>query len=262
MEQKNITRSSFKHNFLKQIIIRLDFQGVLHTEMEQVLVKVKPYLKNKGYNRYDERQISNDVEETGNIVLHSFINDNSGYVVELSVKHICIKVNTVKYIPFENYAETFMDISKMYRSVIDFFTVKRFGIRKINFCFIRNKEHISKYFNPKYFDCYSLFDQSEIIEKEKKEIFLVDDYKLNLLCGIVQGQLNEQNVYQLTLDTDIYIDDTDRIEKCIYTDENISLLNEKLFMIYKDSITDEFVNMLISEEDIMQDEIIGVDRNE
>ena len=57
-------------------------------------------------------------------------------------------------------------------------------------------------------------------------------------------------------------DDTNSIEKDIFEDENISLLNERLFMIYIDALTDEFGRMLLSDEDIGQDEIIGVERNE
>ena len=64
------------------------------------------------------------------------------------------------------------------------------------------------------------------------------------------------------MDSDIYIDDTNKIEKDIFMDKNISSLNERLFMIYIDALTDEFGSMLLSDEDIGQDEIIGVERNE
>lgn len=277
MEREGISRSSFKHNFLKQVIIRLDFQGVLQTEMDKILTQVKPYLKKRGFNRY-EQQINNEIDlnlnsngifetaspvkEIRNIAIHSFINDNSGYAVDLSIKHICIKVNATKYIPFDEYAATFMDISNIYRSTIDFFTMKRFGLRKTNFCFVNNVEYINKYFNQRYFDCYDLFGESEVFASEKKENFSVDHCKLNLLCDIEQGQLNDKKVYKLTLDSDIYIDDTNSIEKDIFDDKNISALNERLFMIYIDALTDEFGRMLLSDEDVSRDEIIGVERNE
>lgn len=240
-------------------------------------MQVKPYLKEKGFNRY-EQQVNNEIDlnmnsngifetaspvrEIRNIVIHSFINDNRGYAVDLSIKHICIKVNAIKYVPFDEYATTFMDISNIYKSTIDFFTMKRFGLRKINFCFVNNVEYINKYFNQRYFDCYDLFDKSEVFASEKKENFSVDHCKLNLLCDIEQGQLNDKQVYKLTLDSDIYIDDTNKIEKDIFMDKNIASLNERLFMIYIDALTDEFGSMLLSDEDIGQDEIIGVERNE
>lgn len=277
MKLKDINRSSFKHNFLKQVIIRLDFQGVLQAEMDKILMQVKPYLKEKGFNRY-EQQINNEIDinmnsngifetvnpikEIRNIVIHSFINDNGGYSVDLSIKHICIKVNASKYIPFEQYATVFMDISNIYKTTIDFFTMKRFGLRKINFCFVNNVDNINKYFNPRYFDCYDLFSESVVFASEKKENISVDYCKLNLLCDIEQGQLNNTQVYKITLDSDIYIDDTNSIEKNIFEDEKIAKLNERLFMIYIDAITDEFGSMLLSDEDIGQDEIIGVERNE
>ena len=63
MNRAEITRNTLKKNFLKEIIMRLDFQGVLQAEMERVLLEVKPYLKLKSYNRYSEKvnnQIVND----------------------------------------------------------------------------------------------------------------------------------------------------------------------------------------------------------
>lgn len=205
MQREGINRSSFKHNFLKQIIIRLDFQGILQAEMEKVLLQVKPYLKEKGFNRY-EQQINNEVDldinpngifnavnavkDIRNIVIHSFVNDNNGYIVDLSIKHICIKVNAAKYVPFEEYSSIFMDISNVYETTIDFFTIKRFGLRKINFCFVKDIKCINKYFNRRYFDCYDLFAESEIFASEKKENISIDSCKLNLLCDIEQGKLN------------------------------------------------------------------------
>lgn len=277
MDREDIKRSSFKHNFLKRVIIRLDFQGVLQAEMEKILVQVKPYLKGKGFNRYEQninKEIDlginskgifgseSPVKEIRNIVIHSFSNDNSGYVVDLSTKHICIKVNAIKYIPFDEYAEIFMDISNIYRETIDFFTMKRLGVRKINFCFVNKVKSINKYFNKRYFDYYDLFKEAEVVASEKKDHFSVDYCKLNLLCGIEQGKIRDSRKYQVTLDSDIYIDDADRIEKDIFEDNNISLLNERLFYIYKNALTDKFINILLSDKDISPNEIIGVERNE
>ena len=277
MKQNGINRSSFKHSFLKQIIIRLDFQGVLQSEMDEILTQVKPYLKKQGFNRY-EQQVNNEIDlnmnsneffetvnpikEIRNIIIHSFINDNCGYVVDLSIRHICIKVNTTKYIPFDKYKAIFMEISNIYRLTIDFLTMKRFGLRKTNFCYVTNVECINKYFNQRYFDCYDLFKESEVFASEKKQNFSAGHCKLNLLCNIQQGQIDSEKVYKLTLDSDIYIDDTNNIENDIFKNETISSLNDKLFMIYVDALTDEFGRMLLNDKDIDQDEIIGVTRNE
>ena len=56
----SITRTDFQFNFLKNIIVRIDFEGVLEAEMEKVLMLIKPYLKDKGFSRY-MRKISNEI---------------------------------------------------------------------------------------------------------------------------------------------------------------------------------------------------------
>lgn len=60
MDRLKIQRSDLKKNFLKEIIMRLDFQGVLQAEMEKILLEVKLYLKEKSFNRYEE-SIANQV---------------------------------------------------------------------------------------------------------------------------------------------------------------------------------------------------------
>ena len=51
MERK-LERNQLKKNFLKEIIMRLDFQGVLQAEMEKILIKVKPYLNDKAHSHF------------------------------------------------------------------------------------------------------------------------------------------------------------------------------------------------------------------
>ena len=274
MENKSIYRSSFQYNFLKQIIIRLDFQGVLQSEMEEVLIKVKPYLKERKFNRYEQKisneidinnsifQSNSSIQEVRHIILYSFINEDKGYTIDLSTNYICFKVNAAKYISFEEYSEIFMDIADIYGSAIDFFTVKRFGLRKINFCFLTKINCINKYFTQRYFDYYDLFGDAEIFASEKKENFAIDNCKINLLCDIEQGQLGEQEIYKITLDSDVYIDNTENIEKTIFADHDIDKLNDRLFAIYVHALTEEFGNMLLNEKTLWPEEILGVERNE
>lgn len=276
MDIKNVNRGSFKYNFLKEVIIKLDFQGVLQAEMENILLKVKPYLKERKFNRY-EQKVNNEIDinvsrgifesnapikEVRNVIIHSFINENSGYAIDLSTTFICLKVNATKYISFEDYSETFMGIASIYRDTIDFLTIKRFGLRKINFCFVSETKCINRYFNQRYFDCYDLFKDSQVFASEKKENFTVDNCKMNLLCGVEQGQLGDSQIYKVTLDTDIYIDVTEQIENTIFENNEITRLNDKLFAIYADSLTEEFGKMLQNDETEWPEDIIGVEKNE
>lgn len=274
METNKIERNYFKQNFLKEIIIRLDFQGVLQAEMEEILMKVKPYLKTKKFNRYEQkikskvysesnngwREENNPLgEQYGNNIAHLFTNEDNGYMINLSATYICLKVKTNKYIPFEEYAVTFMDVANIYNDSIDFFTVQRLGLRKNNFCFFTKKDVINHYFKDKYFD---YFENTNIFSSEKRATFGIEEYKMNLLYGIEQGKLKDNVVYKTILDLDIYLDDIKVIEKTIFEDRDMSQLNDKLFNVYVDALTPQFRSMLSREDTIWAEEIIGVDKNE
>lgn len=274
---ENISRSQFKYNFLKQVILRLDFQGVLTSEMDNVLSPAKRLLKDKGFNRYEKRTengfeiqmgIHQGIPEAQAISgakpteVHSFINETKGYAIDLSSNHICLKVNSTQYIPFEEYKEVFSGIAKIYQDNIDFFTATRFGLRKINFCFLNNLDQITKYFNSSYFQYHQLFSNTKNFTSERKETLQVDDCKLNLLYGIEQGLLNQRKMYKITLDSDIYLDETRAIEGKILKCDGISDLNEKLFEIYVDALSSEFIALLSNENTNWAEDIKGVERNE
>ena len=156
-----IDRSSFHHNFLKSIIVRLDFQGVLEAEMDKVLVYIKPYAKEHGFLRYEEKRtnqiniaftdkgVQNSFETTNKVYsqrVFSFINENCGFILDVSNSFICLTINTTRYTPFEEYWDILPSVADIYNSKIDFFTVKRFGLRKINECLIFEKGKINEYF--------------------------------------------------------------------------------------------------------------------
>ena len=139
----NIQRKDFKYNFLKNIIIRFDFQGVFEPELENILPDIKPYLKEKNFTRYNKRNDNtininiNDMQPPifnnfQNQIIHSFVNDDSGYMLDISNNFICLNIRSTTYSPFEEYAKLISDIIKIYKEKIDFFTITRIGIRKIN----------------------------------------------------------------------------------------------------------------------------------
>lgn len=276
MNNLEIKRSSFKHNFLKQIILRLDFQGVLPDEIENILKNVKIYLKQKEFNRY-EKKIKNatsitsmdaenlilkdDIKNSDNII-HSFVNLNKGCTIDLSMNCLCLVINTSKYIPFDEYATIFIDIANMYISTIDLFTVERFGLRKINFCFLSDVKHINKYFSSEYFDPFCLSGHSNILVSEKKDTIAIDEYKVNLLRYIEKGLLSNRPIYKVTLDLDAYIDQSVLIEEPIFSKGNMYKLNDLIFEAYVGALTDKFKIMLSDDEATWSDEIEGVEANE
>ena len=48
----------------------------------------------------------------------------------------------------------------------------------------------------------------------------------------------------------------------MHDEEEIKVINEKLFVIYLNAVTDDFLEILISDEEISSDGILGVELNE
>ena len=272
----NIKRTDFHHNFLKSVIVRLDFQGVLEPEMEKILLHVKPFVKEKGFSRYIEKvtnQINIDVMNNGDLEsiettnrvrrqkVYSFINEDKGFVLEVSNSFICLMINTTHYTPFDEYSNIIPFISKIYKDNIDFFTVMRFGIRKKNECFIKDKTSISKYFNKLYFNYYDGIDSLNTIQSNHTNIFNYDKYHINLLTNIIQGKSDGKILYCVQLDIDAYLTNSDDIFLILDKQEEQNFINNLIFDIYKSSLTDDFISLLTS-DDFDTTLMLGVERND
>jgi len=263
---RSIKRQDLKKNFLKEIIMRLDFQGVLQAEMEEILLSVKPYLKGKSFNRYSEKLnhiINNDGSNTDikSQVVYSFVAEALGYTMEMSNTSIILSVRSQTYSPFADYASIFCRIARIYKDKIDFFTVKRFGLRKINFCFIKNRQDINKYFVSSFYCCDEPIDGYSSLSTERKEILSDKVSNINLTHAIEEGQVGTDRYFRVNLDADIYITLQEEIEKVVFDSESLNGINDKLFNIYLSGLTDEFLSQLLSEDEMDSDLILGVDLN-
>lgn len=272
-----ISRECLHHNFLKSIILRLDFQGVLDLEMEKLLLEIKSYLKSKGFTRYEEKlanQIKIAVSDFGietdlgssNIrrpqKVYSFSNETKGYGLDISSGFVCLNINSVKYIPFEEYSEYLTSIAAIYKKSIDFFTVKRFGIRKINECLFERKEDINEYFSGLYFSYFNYFEEVNTLLSNRHNSFSKGKYRINLDCNIQQGKSNSKTLYKVLFDIDAYLDNSVSIEETIYSAEELRIMNDLMFEIYIDALTQNFLDKLKSEGDFDVKGLIGVERNE
>lgn len=272
-----VTREQLHYNFLKYIVVRLDFQGVLESEMEKVLLEIKPYLKELGFNRYEEKLTSemeiklpsilehSSVVQTNKVKsqkIYSFVNETKGFVLDISSTCICLNINSTQYVAFEEYCEYIRHIAEIYKKNIDFFTVKRFGLRKINQCFMFDKEKINEYFSDRYFSFFDAINNIDNKISSKKDIFVKDIYNINLSCDIIQGQSDRQMMYSVAIDIDIYLDDSKEIENVLYNQESINKMNELLFEVYVSSLKDNLISALSDKNDFIIDDIKGVSKNE
>ncbi len=272
-----VDRSEFHHNFLKSVIVRLDFQGVLESEMEKILVYVKPFAKKQGFSKYVEKSanqidisvtdkgIQESIETTNRVrrqKVYSFIDENRGFVLDVATSFICLTINTTHYIPFDEYCGIVPFVSNVYKENIDFFTVSRFGIRKINECLIEDKTQIQKYFNPTLFTYYDLPEGLNTIQSNHINIFTRGVYHINLLTNIAQGQSEGKTLYSVRLDIDAYLNNTEEIINLIEKQEDQANINDLIFEIYVSSLSDELIALLTSDDNFDKSIMIGVERNE
>lgn len=266
--ERSIERSQLKKNFLSEIIMRLDFQGVLQTEMEKVILAVKPYLKGKSFNRYSEN-INNQaviestsVKEATSQIEYCFTAETTGYTLKLSNTSIIMSIRTAGYSPLEDYSEIFSSIAAIYQEKIDFFTVKRFGLRKINYCFLKHMEDIEVYFDPRYYSCHEPVAGYGTMAIDRTSILTDGKKNLNLKFAVDQGEIEKEAYYRVTLDADIYSLDEETIISIITDKEQMMATNETLFNIYCSVITEPLFDILSSEDDIIPDGLAGIENNE
>lgn len=273
----NINRGEFHHNFLKSVIVRLDFQGVLEAEMEKVLVHVKPFAKEQGFSRYAEKNanqidiavtdkgVPESIETTNRIrrqKVYSFIDENRGFVLDVSNTFICLTINTTRYTPFDDYCGIVPFVSDIYKENIDFFTVTRFGIRKINECLIEDKGQIQQYFNQSLFNYYDCLEGINTIQSNHINVFTRGEHHINLITNIAQGQLEGKTVFSVRLDIDAYLDKSEDVLQLLDKHEKQVEINDLLFEIYTSSLTEKFISLLTSEDDFDNTIMMGVERND
>ena len=268
MDKSKIKRSDLKKNFLKEIIMRLDFQGVLQAEMEKVLLDVKPYLKSKHFDRYQEKvnnQVINDgtgIKDIKTQIVYSFAAETLGYNLDISTNCIILSVKTQGYASFDDYSEIFCQIANIFREKIDFFTSTRFGLRKINFCFVKHQEVITDYFASEYYNCSAAIPGLTINSVERNDRLVNGQQKINLRYAVEQGYLGEESVYKVTLDTDIYMNDQKEIDQYFFGDSHLPDINEIAFRIYLGVLTEKMIDILSTDQEHEPEEIFGVENNE
>lgn len=265
---RTIERNQLKRNFLDEIIMRLDFQGVLQAEMEKILLVVKPYLKEKQFNRYSEN-VNNQavfegasVKEASSQIEYSFINEVCGYTLKLSNTSIILSVKTTGYSPFENYSEVFSHVSEIYKNEIDFFTVKRFGLRKINYCYVKNLDEIEIYFDPTYYCCHEPIEDFGTMKTNRVSQLSDGKRNLNLRFAVDQGEIDKDQYYRVTLDSDIYSIDESTILDLIGTRQSMQAVNEILFKVYCNVLSDQLIEILSNEEKVIPEGLAGIESNE
>lgn len=270
LSNSDVKRQDFKHNFLKTIIVRADFQGVFDPEMEKVLPEVKVWAKEHGYE-YAEKPanhvnivLNNGLFKSEQNVqkIYSFSDKADVFKLDVTKEFVCLKVQSNSYIPFEDYKDIVPEITKIFESNVTYFSVVRFGLRKINECWVSNKDDIDRLFNKLYVSYYNELGNQTNIKSRHESVFEHSKYKFNYITNIVKTQKDSRDVYDVAIDIDAYARDNETIEALMKDKQKQSEVNDLVFKIYKSSLSEEFINMLTSDDEISEERVSGVSRNE
>lgn len=274
-------RTSLKHNFLKNIIIRADFGGLAESEVGECFEQIKNVLLDNGYDNFlqkdsmqmmfkmfDPEAVIQDGLRVNNIEKHKvyvFGSEKRDRQFQLSNTVAVMMLSPTQYVPFATYAKPFMQIIEILRKKAGrMFLCKRFGVRKQNICILLDElSVIQEYFEPDMFSPRNLKASPGSIKSYQCVDCLSDDYcEVNLVRQIGEGQVAGKRAYQIVLDTDAYLLDRERINSLL--SDNLSYLekmNDVLLGNYLQAITDRFYEKLCQK--IFDDKKIkGVERNE
>jgi len=287
----NVRRSDLKYNFLKKVIIRLDYTGVLDSDLEETVKNIKDFLFSCGFvnlkegyiNEIDfdikdpeliETQLAIPINELKKNKSYIFSTENSQQTVQITKFYALISVDFEKYIKFEVFQEIFSKMVKIIKENNKFLRMLRLGLRKINSCILLDLMRLNDYFDEKYFNNIVKnlnFDgfNINIMNSRTIDSFTINNRNVNYIRYITQGVLNnndeQKEAYQVVLDIDVYIRDKDRLKMIFDNEENLNTelvnINTLLFELYIHALKDDFIQQLIH-TGVDENIILGVTKND
>lgn len=275
-----IKRGDLKTTFLKQMIMRLDYDYLFEEEIEKIVKDIYNYLREKGYRMNSETMAQFDISlnienmksnmnstilDNMNVAkdnresFSSFVNEEVGIRVEITRSFTTMTFNYKNFKPFEELVEDFTKIIEPIIKIREKFEIKRVGLRKINYYILKDINKIDCYFEPYVIDFNDLIKRSlnQVIGKNIVESFFMDNYKVNQNINISNGILTtadrqDTKVYQIILDFDVYDDNNVDCGTI-----NLLDMNDKLFKLYKSALKRDFL-LNLRKEDYIDEEIIKI----
>lgn len=106
---------------------------------------------------------------------------------------------------------------------VPFFIFKRFGLRKINQCFLRDINRLNEYFEPSHYHVFRIQGEDNIKEKvmQIRDSLEIAGYNANLIRTLVRGELRGEEAYQVNYDADMYLIDSQSIKELMENKEKL-----------------------------------------
>jgi len=269
MAKNNYTRENIGVNdMLKRIIIRFDYSGVTTidrwVEIYKETESCKKYFNNYKIQEINSAQISsknlNDIETNGYIPITGYTRDIlhvfSGKIpthsekIELQISSTSCSLDIHCNGDYKG-ASPYLDLISEYMTdflrLDSYIQISRIGLRKIDAQTYNTKEEICNDFESDFFFGKSI-RKKEKEQKEYKDNYVDEDNKLKTNMSRVYRQIIENGTkkHQVIFDADSYVDteiDTELKHKYAEIHQILKSLNENLFEIFRDVVTEQFLNI-------------------
>lgn len=282
-------REDFNKHLTNNVIIRLDYVPLPDDKVDSINNKIAEMLlvENNFFSDTKQTLMRNidiqmndpsiqdfnefiNVKEKSKIKSYEYYKYNENKDIEIKLvfnRQFCaIDINQiVKYYKFEYYRDIFL---KVLNIIIDNkVIINRFGLRKFNDFFLKQYSKIDEYVKEKYFnlECDDLLESSDSFISEKRYTFARGDENVNLITHSSIGTMDNDVVKRVAFDIDIYVTDIKKLND-VFSNNNtefINGINNLLFDIYLNLLTDKMIDILKKENDLNDENIIcGVDYNE
>lgn len=159
-------QAKYKKNFLKKVVLRVDFaspisiEGELEKEISKVVLKNFPILEPKqmteGVIKIDKAGIGGT---TKNSTVWNYFGKDRDKTLAVGEKFMFIEYD--KYMGFDKTSEEFIEVLKTFFAKIENLNISRFGVRYINNIEIDEKEPTkwNKYINKKLLGVFDIVSE-------------------------------------------------------------------------------------------------------
>lgn len=281
----NSLRSEIKHNFLRQIIFRLDYEGILEADIEKCVFNLRQKFFDAGFGNMETRaenqfdiQVKMDlnlpnenqfaISNTNQSLVYRFLSEDKE-TIEIGKSFFTFTVNIEKeYKTFDNYIGMLADTIEEIKNSSPFFRVLRIGLRKINICYLSDLNHLSRHFTRSAFnlnDVIEQFSEYGCSASNMVTILSKDGYQVNYVRNIQEGVMQQEDgsqktTYQIALDIDVYRESNREIMPMLSGKDSImdtiNMQNCIEFEVFIKSLSDELIQCL--KENEFKSEIGGV----
>lgn len=212
---QSITRSQIRHNFLNQIIYKINYEGVLDSDVDEFVKKNKKFFKEERFNRllegtssaFDVQIQDGEGDSTSNVSVYPRekgkvyqILSDDGHIIELSKSAFVISIKPDKtYRTIDKYFGFINGIVGEMKRYYSFPEVTRISLRKINILYVKRILKINEIFIRSAFNVSNISkDISGVTCKNSNEssLLIKEDFYVNYIRNFQEGELNGEKAYQ------------------------------------------------------------------